>query len=30
MFEIEPDPTTLGTQLAALLDATAYGDLTGA
>ena len=30
MFEIEPDPTTLGTQLGALLDAHAYGALTGA
>ena len=30
MFEIEPDPTTLGTQLGALLDARAYGALTGA
>jgi hypothetical protein len=30
MFEIEADPTTLTTQLGALLDAHAYGGLTGA
>jgi glycine cleavage system H protein len=30
MFEIETDPTTLGTQWGALLDAHAYGALTGA
>jgi glycine cleavage system H protein len=30
MFEIETDPATLSQQLAALLDAHAYGDLTGA
>ena len=30
MFEVETDPATLGEQLAALLDARAYRDLTGA